>query len=104
MSFRINKTIREQEVELGFSGGLDMGSIKGLDGYGKELAGFKKVIINLGELEFIDSVGVERFLKFVENLIDREKIVRIRNMTPEIKDIFELIGIYGYVGHEVFEL
>lgn len=60
--------------------------------------GIKKFILNLKQIEFVDSSGLGSFLSILRYLRDHGGALRISNMQKPVRTIFELVSM-----HKVFE-
>lgn len=104
MSFKVSRIVNEQGLELEFQGELDMYSIKTLDSCKNDLGNSTNIVINLEKLEFIDSTGIKGLLTFLESLTQQNKSFKVKNIKPEINEVFELLDIYELIGRDMFEL
>ena len=50
-----------------------------------------KLILDLGNLEYISSAGLRVLLGAVQAMEDRGDMI-VRNLTPSVRDVFELTG------------
>lgn len=62
-------------------------------------SGLKKFILNLEEVDFVDSSGLGSFLSVLRHLRDHGGSLRIANMKKSVRTIFELVSM-----HKVFEI
>jgi anti-sigma B factor antagonist len=53
------------------------------------------VVIDLGEVTFIDSAGMRALLILREGLTARDRALRLRAVTPEVRRLLDLVGLTG---------
>lgn len=91
----VRKSVNGNECTLKVSGFLDYSSmdpfIKGIRSIEE---GIEKVIVNFGELEFIDSTGIGAIINLAHEANDRHFEVELVGMNPEVRDLFETIGVF----------
>lgn len=58
----------------------------------EELDGIEKIVFDLGGLEYISSAGL-RVLVGVYHMMEDKGNMLIRNVTPDVMDVFEITGI-----------
>lgn len=60
--------------------------------------GVKKFILDLSQIEFVDSSGLGSFLSILRHIRDHGGTLRLANMNKSVRTIFELVSM-----HKVFE-
>lgn len=58
----------------------------------EELDGIEKIVFDLGGLEYISSAGL-RVLVGVYHMMEDKGNMLIRNVTPDVMDVFEVTGL-----------
>jgi anti-sigma B factor antagonist len=58
------------------------------------------IVLDLGRVRFIDSSGVAAILSSCEDASLAGNSVRIRNVAPDLMEIFELIGVHQVLPFE----
>ena len=53
----------------------------------------EEVVMDLAELEFISSAGIRCFVMFLKACEVNGSTLRLRNLTPQLKDIFSLTAL-----------
>ena len=51
---------------------------------------FRKVLLNLNELEYIDSLGIACLIELSKKLAEIEGVVFLSNLSPKIRSIFTI--------------
>lgn len=89
-----------------FDGELDMGTTDRLEkAMDKILSAefLKGVIFNFTHLSFVDSTGVGKLLNFFHELINRSLPFYLTGLTPDVEDVFEILGLPLVIGQERFQ-
>ena len=60
------------------------------------------IILNMEKLSFVDSTGVGGLLNIVKNLKNSNLEVKILNVSTEVYEVFDLLGLPMLLGKEVF--
>lgn len=60
----------------------------------------KHVILDCGELAFVSSSGLRLFLSLRKETIAKGGDVTIRNITPEVKQVFTITGFFSLFNFE----
>jgi len=85
-------------------GELDIGTVdkfkKSIDDAGEAVQG---IILDLAELSFVDSTGVGGLLNVVKTLKKNDLQVKIKNVSPDVYEVFDLLGLPMLLGQEIFE-
>ena len=88
----INKIANGSDLTIALDGRLDTTTAPQLDDELKtSLAGVKKLEIDLGKLEYISSAGL-RVLLSAQKVMNKQGEMVVRNVSEEIKEIFEVTG------------
>jgi anti-sigma B factor antagonist len=90
LDIKMNENGKELTVEL--KGELNVGTSPELEQALKgKLEEVDKLIFDLSGLEYISSAGL-RVLLFAHQTVSKNGTMIIRNLTDEVKDIFEVTG------------
>ena len=88
----INKISNGADLIIALDGRLDTTTAPQLDDELKaSLSGVKKLEIDLGKLEYISSAGL-RVLLSAQKVMNKQGEMIVRNVSEEIKEIFEVTG------------
>ena len=88
----INKSSNGADLIIALDGRLDTTTAPQLDDELKaSLSGVKKLEIDLGKLEYISSAGL-RVLLSAQKVMNKQGEMIVRNVSEEIKEIFEVTG------------
>ncbi|AOZ94966.1 anti-sigma B factor antagonist [Butyrivibrio hungatei DSM 14810] len=88
----INKIANGADLIIALDGRLDTTTAPQLDDELKaSLSGVKKLEIDLGKLEYISSAGL-RVLLSAQKVMNKQGEMIVRNVSEEIKEIFEVTG------------
>ncbi|SDA74517.1 anti-sigma B factor antagonist [Butyrivibrio sp. INlla18] len=88
----INKIANGSDLTIALDGRLDTTTAPQLDDELKtSLSGVKKLEIDLGKLEYISSAGL-RVLLSAQKVMNKQGEMVVRNVSEEIKEIFEVTG------------
>lgn len=89
---------------LNLIGELDIGTVdifkKGVE---EARDGATNVVLNMEQLSFVDSTGVGGLLNVVKNLKYDNIEVKVRNVSADVFEVFDLLGLPMLLGQEVFE-
>ena len=88
---QINKTANGTELIIAIDGRLDTTTAPQLEA---ELAGLndvKDLIVDMEKLVYISSAGLRVLLK-AQKLMNKQGKMTVKNVSEEIKDIFEVTG------------
>lgn len=95
--------INNSSLEILFHGDLDIDGTEVID---EELVPFllesKIVNINFEDVPFVDSSGMGLLMKLIHTLKEKDIVVTISNVRPDVFEVFELLQIPEIVGEEVF--
>lgn len=89
---------------LALNGELDIATVDIFKKTVEEVEGeTESVVLDLEKLSFVDSTGVGGLLKVIRNLKANSIAVKVRNISPEVFEVFDLLGLPMLLGNEVFE-
>lgn len=88
---------------LQLMGELDIATVdifrKGVEEARKDTA---RLVLDMTKLSFVDSTGVGGLLNVVKTLKQEGIEVRVRNVSPEVYEVFDLLGLPMLLGKDVF--
>ncbi|GGK23886.1 hypothetical protein GCM10010965_15830 [Caldalkalibacillus thermarum] len=87
-------------------GELDMGTVVSFDQVMESILhdeSLKAVIFDLKELTFVDSTGIGQLLKYCQQLDSRQIPYYLVNISANIQEIFEVLGLSTVIGQERFQ-
>lgn len=90
----IKKTVEEEVCRIDLLGRLDTTTAPDLENELKEdlNEGLKDYVLDLKELEYISSAGLRVLLFIQKSVSSMEGSLLIRNVRPEIMEVFEITG------------
>ncbi|CAM3322135.1 MULTISPECIES: STAS domain-containing protein [Saccharibacillus] len=101
-AYRIHKS--EDEAVVIFEGDLDIESGDVLEeDILPVVSEYPNVLLNFGEVYFVDSSGIGLIIRTVDELREGGRSVKIRDVRPEVMEVFELLQIREILGEEVFD-
>lgn len=100
----VNTSESEGLKVISLIGELDIATVdtfkKSIDDAGENAQG---IILNLANLSFVDSTGVGGLLNVVKALKKNNLPVKIKNVSPDVYEVFDLLGLPMLLGQEIFE-
>ena len=88
----IIKNREEEKLTIGLEGRLDTNTAPQLEGELRSaINGVTDLVFDLKELEYISSAGL-RVLLSAQKVMNRQGSMVLRNVKPEVKEIFEVTG------------
>ncbi|MBQ7150747.1 MAG: STAS domain-containing protein [Synergistaceae bacterium] len=88
----INKTANADELTIALDGRLDTSTAPQLEAeVNSSLAGVKKFVIDMDKLVYVSSAGLRVLLK-AQKIMNKQGSMTIKNVSAEIKEIFEVTG------------
>jgi N-acetylglucosaminyldiphosphoundecaprenol N-acetyl-beta-D-mannosaminyltransferase len=90
-SFYYVESVRNQTVILNLIGTLDAGQMAGLDMAALEaVSGNRNCILNLKDLNFVDSSGIVFFLKIQKYMSDQDKTCLLCSLQENVRQMFRI--------------
>ena len=65
--------------------------------------GISGMVLDMAQLSFVDSTGVGGLLNVVKSLKNDNINVKVHNVSEEVYEVFDLLGLPMLLGKEVFE-
>ncbi len=97
----IIKTFKnDDELTLKIEGFFDCTEITEYDRFLEQELGkhsYKTLLIDLSDLEFIDSMGMGRLIILKKKIIKDEKLIKIIHVSDDIKSIFKIAELSQYL-------
>ena len=88
----IRKTLENDQLTVALEGRLDTVTAPQLEGELRTaVSGVSRLVFDLGALEYVSSAGL-RVLLSAQKVMSRQGSMTIRNVSPEIMEIFDVTG------------
>lgn len=88
----INKEVNGAELKIALDGRLDTTTAPQLEAeITSGLKGVKNFVIDMEKLVYVSSAGLRVLLK-AQKIMNKQGSMLIKNVSPEIKEIFEVTG------------
>lgn len=96
----INKTVNGSEMKVELEGRLDTTTAPQLEAeFRRNISGITELVIDMEKLAYISSAGL-RVLLSAQKVMNKQGSMTIRNVPPEIMDIFEVTGFVDILNIE----
>ena len=97
-------TVGKDQKVLGLVGELDIETVDNFKQHVEEArVDLSCLVLDMSALSFVDSTGVGGLLNVVRSLTNDNISVKVRNVSAELYEVFELLGLPMLFGNEVFE-
>ena len=88
----IRKTLENDQLTVALEGRLDTVTAPQLEGELRTaVSGVSRLVFDLGALKYVSSAGL-RVLLSAQKVMNRQGSMTIRNVSPEIMEIFDVTG------------
>lgn len=87
----------DQIRTLFIKGVLDYSTISEFKDAIDDLSDISKVVIDFTSLDFIDSTGIGAILDLIYNASDKQISVEFKGLNDDVKDIFDMIGVFRVI-------
>ena len=87
----INKTVNGSELTVALDGRLDTTTAPQLEKELDNLSDIKTLIIDMEKLVYVSSAGLRVLLK-AQKVMNKQGKMTVKNVSQEIKEIFEVTG------------
>ncbi|WLR52669.1 STAS domain-containing protein [Bacillus tianshenii] len=95
MGLVVNRIEEGTQTRLLLKGDLDIASIQLLNDYLQTIKEHtQKLVIDLKEVDFVDSTGIGAILESIYLANDKQIPLRIANYNEAIEEVFEMMGIF----------
>ncbi len=91
-AMNIRKTLEDEKLTVALEGRLDTVTAPQLEGELRTaVSGVSLLVFDLAALEYVSSAGL-RVLLSAQKVMNRQGSMSIRNVTPEIMELFDVTG------------
>ena len=87
----IKKELKDKELTIALDGRLDTSTAPSLEAELKDIEKITSLVIDMEKLAYISSAGLRVLLK-AQKIMNKQGSMLIKNVSQEIKDIFEVTG------------
>lgn len=96
-AFRVEIDTGKDSIRVVPVGELDMGTVGELNGHLEEIltSDSNELILDLGQLAFIDSSGLQLILEWIDRAREARLAFRLIQGGPAVQRVFELSGMNG---------
>ena len=94
MGLKVNVEVQPEVTIFKLKGILDISTNKVIDSYLNNLSNTKEVILDLSELEFIDSTGIGSIINAIYMSQEEHFILKLTGVDESIQEVFETVGLY----------
>ena len=92
MGLNVNKTVSADSLIIALDGSLDTNTAPQLEAeLNASLDGVKTLVFDMEKLEYVSSAGLRVLLK-AQKFMDEQGSMMVRNVCPEIMEIFDVTG------------
>ncbi len=99
-AMNIRKTLEDEKLTVALEGRLDTVTAPQLEGELRTAVnGVAALVFDFSALEYVSSAGL-RVLLSAQKVMNRQGSMSIRNVSPEIMDIFEVTGFVDILNIE----
>lgn len=60
------------------------------------------IVLDLAQVQFVDSSGIGLLIKLVQDLQEQERVVWLEHIQPEVMEVFELLQLDEILGKQAF--
>lgn len=89
---------------LKLAGVLDISTVEAFKESLDYVLNAQEVIIDFKKIKFIDSTGIGGIVSAIRKCREQRSSIRIKNISQEVFEIFEILGLPEIFGKEVFEV
>ena len=94
----IKKIVENKTLTVELAGRLDATTSPELDKELEEsLEGIKNLVFDFAELSYIASAGLRTLLKYQKQTDKHDCTMQIKNVSPEVREIFEITGFIDFL-------
>jgi len=99
----IKSTVENSIAKLVLEGALDISTVQIFKDEVKNIHKVTELIIDFNELSFIDSTGIGSLNQVLNMLNEVKTIFTIKNISEDVYEVLELLGLVEIFGKEIFE-
>lgn len=103
MQLEIKSKIEKGIGVIELKGVLDISTVKSFQDSLSSLKNLQEITIDFENLSFIDSTGVGSLNQVIKKLHNDKIKVKVKNISKDIYEIFEILGLPEIFGEELFE-
>ena len=96
---KIEKNLEGNTLIITLEGRLDLNSAPELEKQLESLENIQNLIFDFEKLEYISSAGI-RIILAVQNIMNKQGSMIIRNINDDVKEVFEITGLIGELNIE----
>lgn len=93
---------KDSEPVVYLQGEMDLDCAETLRWAVQEAAGPAGVTLDFGGVRFVDSSGTGIFVRLCLDMQQRRVPLRIRNLTPAVTQVFDMLRVRQLVGEDLF--
>lgn len=94
----------QQSIQIQLKGDLDIDSTELIeDRLWEDVDGCNVVMLDFSGVMFVDSTGIGLLISLIRKLQQSDTAISIRNLQPDVREVFELLQLPAILGQEVFE-
>jgi anti-anti-sigma factor len=94
MSLTVEKEVQSSTTILKLGGILDISTTNHIDPYLEEIDEIKTLIIDFGDLEFIDSTGIGSIMNAIHLAQEKNFKLEFQGVNELTHEVFEMVGLY----------
>ncbi len=107
MSFKYTKEIMEETANIYIDDIIDISTVQEFEDVIDNIVSnniINYIVIDMEKVQFIDSTGIGSIVKVISKLQDKGIEIKYINITEEISDIFDILGIFDVYEQGTFIL
>lgn len=90
---QVTKTVLGDRMELALEGKVDTRSALDFEEEVRDqLDSIREMVIDLSKVVYISSAGLRVLLSFQQQMVEKDGCVILRNVPPDVREIFEVTG------------
>lgn len=100
--FKLTSDIRDNCLVISAFGYVNNeGGEKIADEFNKHFEnGINKLVINLGNVKVVNSIGISFLIEIIEKLNEKEGKLIFTNLDPAIEKTLTIMGLFNFAGNE----
>lgn len=103
--FSYNLSERDKNVSIQLIGDLDIEATEILEEITSKLDSYNNIELDFDEVPFVDSTGIGLLINLIETLKENDEFVgvKVRNIQPLVKEVFDILQLDEILGKEVLD-